>query len=260
MKNKSFIAVVGLFILLFLICACKNKEEFNNPEDFIELTIKDVEDGCFAPSEQWEVSDKKICVFFGYGYNEESFTSQMLEKLSVQFGLAQDGGLIYPLIFPKDFKIAGKERISHLADLLESYELKGLILIGAPENTHNAISSYMSTYGDVSDGWKLPFPVFSMFSQDNPLGTEWISDFVLEKMHVSDILSEEEQTETASPESQDLIIRAIKYMNLLDSPLNRDSDLIIHVQRIAGNGKKVSRYVDSDSGLRPVNHFVFRDE
>ncbi len=254
LKN-NFIGVLWLFIMI-AVGACKNNEEINNPEDCIELNVKDIQDSSFEKSEHWNFSDKKICVLFGYGYNEESFVEEMEKKLSFEFGLAQDGGLIFPLVFPKDFKIAGRERISLLSEFLEEYELQGILLLGAPENTHNAVSQLFALY----DG-KVPFPVFSMFSQDNVLGTEWISDFVLEKMHISDMLSDaEEQTSPLPEDSETLIIQAIKYMALLDSPLPHDSDLIVHVQNIAGSSRTVSYYVDSDSGLRSANHFVFQDK
>jgi len=252
------------FVLLF--GACKNNTETHDTTDCIELSVKDSAETEYQKPELWNFCEKKICVLFGYGYNDESFVTEIKKELSDSFGLAQDGGLVYPLVFPKDFKSGVRERISILAEYLENYELQGILLLGAPENTHNAVNYLIARY----DG-KLPFPVFSMFSQDNVLGTEWISDFVLEKVHVSDILSDgEEHSAPAAEDARSLIINAVKYISMLDlcgtgssgsgTALPADSDLLVHVQNIAGKERKVSYYVDPDSGLRSVNHFVFQED
>jgi len=244
-----------LFACSVLVTSCRKTQKINESYDSFELNIKesDSDDNLTVPA--WNFSEKKICVLFGYGYNDEKFLDGIKAKLSKEFGLASEGGLVLPLVFPNDFKIAGRERISLFSDVFDDYEISGVILLGAPENTHNVLSHLILQY----DG-ELPFPVFSIFSQDNVLGTEYVSDFVLEKMHVSDAFSDvEENINPSAEDSEEMILRAIKYMSLLDSPLKKDSDLIFHVQKIVGENHKVSFYVDSDTGLRSTNHFVFQD-
>lgn len=255
-KIRNFFCAACTFtFILTSLSSCKKEADIQNTEDSFELNIKESlsDENLIVPS--WNFSEKKICILFGYGYNDEKFLEEIKQKLSDEFGLAQDGGKILPLVFPKDFKIAGRERISLLSDVFDDYDISGLVLLGAPENTHNVLGHLILQY----DG-QLPFPVFSMFSQDNVLGTEWVSDFVLEKMNVSDIFSDvEEKLSPSAEDSEALILRAVKYMTLLDGPLQKDSDLITHVQKIVGENHKVSYYVDSDTALRSTNHFVFQD-
>lgn len=250
MKKKIFYTSVLFFALL---CSCNKNNVVVNSTNTIQLHVQNAQHSEWIPVPAWIPSDKKICVVFGYGYNTEEFITEMKKRFEKKYGLAKDGALVYPLVFPDDFKTAGKDRISMLDELLENIQLRGLIIIGAPENTHNAVNALKRQY----DG-HLPFPVFSFFPQDDILGMEYASDFVLEKAQVSGVIPDNEEAVVITAEVCDVLDNAVHYMSLLDSPLSADSYLHTYVQTLVGNAGTVVRYVDPESGLQAVNHFVLK--
>ena len=85
-----------------------------------------------------------------------------------------------------------KTYITNIENELSDKNVKGIILLGAPENTHKAIARMQDSWGGA-----LPYPVFSFFSQDDIIAMEDSADFVLDKAQkaeINGILEEEEQT------------------------------------------------------------------
>ncbi len=256
MRMKKIFKIILLFCAAVLqsgFISCKKGQIVDaKSEDCFSLNVKKSSE--WTDCSKWLYSHKKICVVFGYGYNESSFVKMAKAVLGSKFGMAEENGLVKCLIFPEDFKTGVRTKVTNLADILADDELEGLLLLGAPENMHSALSILRSRYGGV-----LPFPVFSFFPQDDVLGSEWSSDFVLEKFSVQNILNDEEQHSLNPENVLPLIENAVLYMTFLEGPLASDSDLIVHVQRICGASRKVSHFVDPESGLRSVNHFVFQE-
>ena len=256
MRMKKIFKIIPLFCAVVLqsgFISCKKSQDFNAAaEENFTLNVKKSTE--WADCSTWLYSHKKVCIVFGYGYNENSFVKLAKSVLGSKFGMAEENGLIKCLVFPDDFKTGVRSKVTNLADILADVELEGLILLGAPENTHSAVSILRARYGGF-----LPFPVFSFFSQDDVLGAEWSSDFVLEKFSVQDIFNDEEQHSVIPENILPLLENAVSYMTFLDGPLTADLDLIVHVQRICGPSRKVSHFVDPDSGLRSANHFVFQE-
>lgn len=273
----------------------------------------------------WHVSPNRVVVMFGYGYNDVSFVEQTTERLYAKYGAAQDGGLIVSVVFPDDFK-KGKEAVtselpryamsedyippyaaygeglsalSTAAEETVGINLRGVLLLGAGENTNYAIARLQDYYG----GGRA-FPVFSLFPQDDTLGTEATSDFVLERVQETNVNGreegEEENAQKFVPEVERMIERSIEcFCELIDiccSPCNGqdegadagatdaggaggadaaaksagaaggagaslawDDSLILNVMDIA-YPLPVSRYVDGETGLQSVNHFVIIEE
>ncbi|MDE5580257.1 MAG: hypothetical protein K2I95_02400 [Treponemataceae bacterium] len=211
----------------------------------------------------WHHSLKKICVVFGYGYNEKNYVQGIVESLAKKYGLddgTPDSGLIFPLVFPDDFP---GERIARLSSLIGERELAGLVIVGAPENTSYAIAH-------LEDEWDLrenmiPYPVYTFFPQDDIAGIEATSNFVLDHAlegsgSMDDESNKEEVSQTQISDLGALLDRAVEYMLLTECPLPPDENLLSHVSRIVGKNHKVSRYVDAQSGLQSVNHFLIEEK
>ncbi len=210
----------------------------------------------------WHPSEKKICILFGYGYNDKAFTEETISALGAKYGLddgTSQGGLILPFVFPDDFR---DSRIMRLADKLEDVDLAGVITIGAPENTNYALAK-------IEEEWDnhLPYPVYSFFPQDDVLGIEATSNFVVDRAMEGTGISSGDSSEGGEEGSEEILQTriegmdkildsAIECMLLSEQPLPGNKELMAHVQRIVGPSHTVSRFSDPESGLESINHFV----
>ncbi len=257
MKTKrTWIFAGGFFILsaLFLTSCSKNKKEVSYFQSNLELNVQEknqnyTEEKTYLHPDSY--SGKTIAVFFGYGCNDEAFYESSIEILSRIFGLKDDGGIIYPILFPSDLH----NRISSLYILLSELELDGIIILGAPEKTHAALAR-------LQDDWNLnePFSIFSFCPQDDILGQEAESTFILDYERQEDEnLSSSESGQKIDRDLQNILVNAVRYMTELPAPIAKDKNLPYHVQNIVGN-KKIRRYVDSETGLVSSNHFILERE
>ena len=188
-----------------------------------------------------------VCVLFGYGFNGEDFCTPALTALEAQFGLADNGGLVLPVVFPDDLR----GRVSNLREVVEKNDIRAMILLGAPEDTH-------LTLVRIIEGWEgVPmFNIFSLFPQDDVLGEEFSCNFVLDFESTSDVILGDEH-QRVDDEALDVLCEAVEYAALLPYVLKVDGDLRSHVQAIAGS-RKVMHYTDSETGIQSKNHFVIR--
>ena len=254
MKRMGIKLAAVLFVLLACgITGCSKKDGQNGGEDKIE---KEINDGT-EKTHKWPQSNGVICVLFGYGFNDENFYSQVSEALASKYGLESDGGLIWPVLFPDDFDKGGAGRISELYDFVTEKKVKGILLLGAPENTNAAIAHLQD-----NNGGKLSYPIFSFFPQDDVLGMESTCDFVLDyERSAKEEENNEETTQQIDKSIEQIILNAVRYMSDHPTPLVQDAKLHDKVQQIVGKNKKVRRFVDSETGLQSFNHFVIeRDE
>lgn len=295
--NLCIYSLVFGFALMVLFAGCaKNKgEHLHTASDAEEEAAEEAED--IKQVQTWHVSSNRAVVLFGYGYNDKAFVERTLETLYEKYGAAEDGGLIIALVFPDGFK---KDAIASELPIYASREgttLRGVLLLGAPENTNYGIARLQDYYGG-----ERSFPVFSLFPQDDVLGTEATSDFVLERVQETNVTGgEEENSQVFVPEIEGMIERSIEYFCFLSSmtsypweastqeaedkgnasgsragdtasrsggervmftsavSLPWDESLLLHVQNIAFP-LEVSRYVDGETGLQSVNHFVIEDK
>ncbi|MBQ3824898.1 MAG: hypothetical protein II811_02045 [Spirochaetaceae bacterium] len=238
MKKWGFLAFFSVLILF----SCGEKKSIEdtalkvNAEGAIQLSVQNAQ----SDSEHsWNLSERKICVIFGYGYNSDEFVSHAVEELSSQYGLAEDGGLIVPLVFPNDFLHAGRARISLLKDLVSSFDLDGMIILGAPEATNKALAAIEDDFGG-----KKSYPVVAFFPQDDMLAMESVCDLVFEK--TLDISSEEMLL---------ILKKTVDYLPACAGSLELRTE-IDHAKQMLGDIKTIKRYVDSDTGLTPENHFI----
>lgn len=258
--KKFSLLFAALFLAVF--CSCKKQAEPKNTADPFEIEVSE-EKKSLKSSPSWHPSEKKICVVFGYGYNEKNYVQSILDGLSSKYGLddgSEEGGLIFALVFPDDFPSG---RISRLPSLIGERELAGLIVIGAPENTNYAIAKLEDEYS--SQETMIPYPVYAFFPQDDVQGIEATANFVVDRAmegsgSSDDDTNKEEVVQTQVQDMDKILDSAIEYMLLTGAPLPADADLMAHVSRIVGKNYKVSRYVDAESGLQSINHFVIEEK
>lgn len=242
-----------------LFSSCKPRESVAVTDDsgnheIIELhNASSSVEALSEPTQTWHPSDKRLCILFGYGYNSPEFVKSSIESLEKKYGSASDGGLIYPLVYPDDFKRGGvKSFVTELPNLLKEYQCIGVILLGAPENTNYAVARLQDQY----DAQPI-FPVFSFFPQDDVLGMEAVSDFVIDKEQdvQSDGSVKNESEQVFVKDVPEMLERSVEYMVVAQAPLAKDANLFAEVKKITG-GQKTSHFVDPETGLQSVNHFI----
>ncbi len=246
-------ALLALCILLSLFTACgrtsKSSIEQSMGTDSQESVSDAEEQEAQEEEPHYSPDDGIICILFGYGFNEEDFYNEANEMLKEKYGLASEDGIIMSITFPGDLK----NRISNIYDIISENKVKGVILLGAPDNTHRTLTRLRDYW--TQTGTPAPH-LFSLMPQDDILGEESNCDFVLEYERKNSVEAEaEESTVPMDKTVEQILIRAVRYMEELSEPLKADSELHAHVQAIVGE-KKVHRYTDSETGLQAINHFV----
>lgn len=239
-----------------LFCSCGGKKKIVEQGDILQLEIHSSDKNKIPQNPQtWHVTNKKICILFGHGFNESEIYTEIINELSERYGLAENGGLIYPLVYPDSFKHGSKGYVNDFVLELENEEIDfaGVITLGAPDRTHVSLARFQ-------DFWKqnVPCVVVALYPQDDVLGIEATSDIVIEKAQVADmtgtIVEEAGDTIDISDVSQ-VVASTVGYIQYIDSSLKKDANLQKHVQQMLKN-KKLHRYSDPETGLQSVNHFV----
>lgn len=247
-----------LFILLILsltFSGCKKKQPVNDVNS-VDLTLNKAEEPKLQQAPQkWHITNKRVCVLFGYDFNNEEVKSKLLALLRENFGLDEDGGLIYPITYPDDFKHGVRGYASDFAAILQSddLDLSGVVLLGAPENTHTALAKNQ-------DKWEqqVPYPVIALFPQDDVLGIESTCDIVVDKGQTAGLTGEiapEESDGQIHQNAPEIIVETIKYIQLLDGAPSRSKELQKHMTQML-EGFQFHHYIDPESGLQSINHFV----
>lgn len=194
----------------------------------------------------WTDENGIVCVLIGYGFNSADFVETALNSLEKKFGLAENGGLVLPLVFPDDLH----GRISSLHDIIEKNNVHGIVLLGAPENTHSPLARLKEEWNG-----NPPFNVFSIFPQDDVLGQEFTCSFVIDHEYVSGIQFGDAENKNEDSDALALLISAVEYAAQLPFVLPQDNDLFYHVQAVVGK-RKIIRYIDSETGIQSRNHFI----
>jgi len=255
-NNSLKFAILILTSSLFIFTSCSNK---NNQQTTTSGISNELE---IENTKQWENSPEKICVVYGYGYNSAEFINSEKERFEKKYGLSdgtEESGLIIPLVFPDDFKVGNTGRISRLVSLLDNVKVAGVITIGAPEYTNNTLATLRENMEEGKE-----YPIYTLFPQDDILGIEATSDFVLDKAvqqsanNISEMENENDQTTVIGIET--IIDNAIDYMLLTEKPLQSDAELLFHVNNIAGTKYNINRYIDPETGLSSINHFIIGEQ
>ena len=254
-KMKRVIYLV--IILIALLAGCKKTKPQVVEADSIELSVQPLNNESVLESQNqtWHVTNKRVCIIFGYGFNSQEAVEKFTALLGERYGLESDGGLIYTMIYPDSFKHGAKGYATELATALTGTDkdLAGIIILGAPENTHTA-------FAKLQDFWEMgvPYPIYALFPQDDVLGLESTCDFVLDKEQVTDLTGDVAPEETVSEiilEAPEVLTDCIDYMLEIEGPFVKDSTLPKHITQMLKN-KKIHHYVDPESGIQSINHFV----
>ena len=255
--KKSTAVLSGIFImtLSLIFSSCKKETKSYNTESLVLSLNTSSTTELSKATQKWHITNKKICVLFGYDFNDPLVRDPLIELLKENFGLAEDGGLIYPLIYPEDFKHGVRGYASDFAAILASddLDLAGIVLLGAPENTHPAIAKNQ-------DKWEqeVPYPVIALFPQDDVLGIESTCDIVVDKGQMAGLTGEIAPEETDGQiysEAPQVIVDTIKYVLSLDGALPKNQTVQAHLKQILKD-KQFHHYTDPETGLQSINHFV----
>jgi hypothetical protein len=241
-----YVRNIAVLLLTCLFVGCSQKSQAPETE-----TDGSLEQEALSLGEASQfVSDKQIAVVFGHSYNDERFVSETRAQIASRFGLASEGGLVLPLIFPDDFK---NGRIAPLDDMLADYDICGLIVIGAPERTYAVLARLQDSWGAEAPA----YPVIMLAPQDDVLGIEAGADLVLDFAAGNETDTLEEQVAKPSDEMPELLFALIRYMYLLkdefDSVL---SNVRGDVLDLLGDSWEITPYIDSETGLYAINHFI----
>ncbi|MCR5725291.1 MAG: hypothetical protein K6G80_09425 [Treponema sp.] len=249
----TFVTALTLGALIFTGCQKKNTQakapEEQLPERAQKLVHIDDETRSY-------LSEKHICVVLGYGYNDAVFIERIRELLDRDYGVESEeaDGLIQIYVYPDDFEVSGRTRISKLASILEGQELAGILILGAPEGMNIPLSKMQD-----ANGGTLPYPVFTLFPQDEVLASEATADFVLDYASAGENTALQEEVQvTQDFDIETLVFNSIQEMISLRGPVPADSSLLNFVQNIVGNQRTISHYTDAESGIQAANHFIFQ--
>lgn len=234
------------------------KKEKTNPEDAVTLSVSKANEQKIKFEDtvkQWHVTNKRIFVLYGYAFNDEETIKKFDELLQDRYGLDSDGGLICTLTYPDSFKHNGKSYSSELYSILSETEkeIAGVVILGAPETTHIAL-------GRLQDFWdmQIPYPIIALFPQDDVSGLQSTCDIVIDKSQKVDISGDVEPEEIeAQPveEAAGILKNTLDYIITLNGSIAKDSDMAVHVSQLLQN-YSYSNYVDSETGLKSINHFI----
>ena len=253
MKKITYI----LFAALVLFSSCKKQKTQIPQTEQIQINIQPSTQAQVLQSQnqKWHVTNKRVYVIFGYGFNTEDTIEKLTAILQERYGLESEGGLISTLTYPDSFKHGVRSYASELSSILSGTEkdLAGVVILGAPENTHTA-------FAKLQDFWEMgvPYPIYALFPQDDVLGLESTCDFVLDKEQKTDLTGDIAPEETLSEiilEAPQVLTDCIDYMQEIEAPFVKDSTLPKHVQQMLRD-KKIHHYVDPESGIQSINHFV----
>lgn len=256
---KKFFCLVFFLLAILLATGCEKKQNlpvtFEGASLIFPVPVTDQDMLALQDISNFVEPTRRIGVVLGYGYNDASFVEAALQELDRTLGLAERGGAIVPYIFPDDFMRGNSARISDLTDMLEEDEVMGLVVVGAPEGTHRVLAALQDTELN-----RAYYPVISLMPQDDILGIEAGSDIVIEYVPASATEELVEESGVYQENVPQLIARVAYYLTLFPSDyfggFQQDLELLTHARQLAGSQWNVSRYIDPETGLCPMNHFV----
>ena len=259
--------------MVMLLCfSCKEEKldkqtEITVTEIKPTVTIDDSRLPLWIPGEY-----SKVVIVFGHGYETQELQEPILKELEKNFGLAENQGLILTRTFPATYFNNKKVSADWLRKSLVGEDVFAIITIGAPEKTH-------FTLADLQDSG-FSGKVYSIFPQDNILGTESGSEFVLNykslgvkldesPVYVIDTNKEISTNVSKNYEEEGMfsgditkvlipIIKRIKSVNKKAIPETPGS-FVSYLQEAYKeffSDFTLSPYVDAQTGIKSLNHYV----
>ena len=210
-----------------------------------------------------------VAVILGAGYETEETSAPVMNYLSYEFGLAEDGGLIETYFFPEEYLNGKRIKVSFLTDTLKDKNIIGLVLLSAPDRTYYALMDLVES--------GISYPVWSVFpvtyNTDEILGTECGSFFVLDyKEYVNGESTEPEDSmllddlvngsKNYKGNVGDILTPVIHYIkktadvvNNPYSPSDAAEYLLKEYKEIFSNCT-LNRFIEPESSLPALNHYV----
>lgn len=258
--EKKIVIILCLFVLPFLLLACSNKDSVYSEQIVSNSNLNNTDAFLQQLDTYTDKNNTYIAVLLAYGYNEGKAKENILAALTKEYGFVEDGGIIIPLIYPEDFISLGFERISLLPELIEEKLVEAeiesaeiaLITLGAPEGTHRALA--------ILEDAQIQGPVFSIFSQDDVLGTEAGSDLVIDYSPPQNKDSFATAKETNSVYQGDVFDVVAPLINAaLNWEETEKAGMPISALRtefLKRTSCNLLVYVDPQTNLRSKNHYV----
>lgn len=259
--------------MLMLLCFSCKEEKSDTQTEITEIDIKpniSTEDSqlpLWIPGEY-----SKVVIVFGHGYETPELQQPVLKELEKNFGLAENKGLLLTRTFPETYFNNKKVSADWLRKSLVGEDVFAIITIGAPEKTH-------FTLADLQDSG-FSGKVYSIFPQDNILGTESGSEFVLNykslgvkldesPVYVIDTNKEISTNISKNYEEEGMftgditkvlipIIKRIKSVNKKAIPETPGS-FVSYLQeafKAYFPDFTLTPYVDAQTGIKSLNHYV----
>ncbi len=208
------------------------------------------------------IKDRNICIVLGYGYETEEKRERINAKLEQNFGIEGEDkpALISLFYYPEDFKKYGPTRVSQLAENVEGKNLAGIIIYGAPEGMNMPLAKLQ----DLREEQGITYPVYNFFPQDDILGSESTSDFVVdyavsasETEMNAETITEESTSDIPDFDSDALLVNAVNTIISTKGTIPSPSELKTFVSSVVGQGKEIKNFHDAETGLKSINHFIF---
>ena len=258
MKKITLYGILLTFTLIFstFLAGCKKAPYEIDDENTLNLEMTEAtKEDLITTPQKWHQTPRHICVILGYDFNTPEKEEEIISLLSNRYGLIEDGGLIVTYTYPDDFKAGGRSYHNNLRLILQNDidNLSGVIILGAPEKTHIALARNQ-------DYWNMdvPYPVIALFPQDDVLGLESTCDIVLDKGQAinynGEILNDNNEA-VVIDEAPEILLDTIDYIVELDGNFSKDKSLSNHVFNMY-EGHKIHHYIDGESGLQSINHFI----
>ncbi len=119
-KPVKYTLLIAASFLLLSAASCK-KAKAQVPEgEQIQINVQQSQDtqALETQNQKWHVTNKRVCVIFGYDFNAPEAVEKFTALLGQRYGLESDGGLIYTLTYPDSFKHGSRGYASELTGLL----------------------------------------------------------------------------------------------------------------------------------------------
>lgn len=256
MKKSSVIFLVIFILLPLFSCKQNNKQEFDS--NSIDIIInKGNADDLVSEPQYWHITNKRICIVFGYDFNSPEIVEEYTALLEKRYGLDSEDGLILPVVYPNDFKHGARSYSNDLLNILQNDDMDfaGVVILGAPEKTHLALARNQDKWNQ-----EVPYPVIALFPQDDALGLESTCDIVIDKGQSTNGKEEDNPEEVENviiTEAPDVLCETIDYILCLNYSLPKDIKISKHVSQML-QGRNIQHYSDPETGLQAINHFVLK--
>ena len=270
---NKFSKLFFLTCLLLLCVSCQKKEKIDTADVNAEIDIKPNYQNSETQLPLWIPGNySKVVIVFGHGYETAELQKDVIQKLEKQFGLAENQGLLLTRTFPETYFKNKKVSADWLRKSLVGEDVFAIITVGAPEKTH-------FTLADLQDNG-FTGKVYSVFPQDNILGTESGSEFVLNykslgaklddsPVYVIDTNKQISTNITKNYEEEGMftgdiskvlipIIKRLKSVNKKTIP-ETPSSFVSFLQESFKeyfSDFTLTPYVDAQTGIKSQNHYV----